>query len=383
MRVCADLPNYIGYTWSCKAEYNKNKPEGENCYVSGNYTAEALNEVVTKFVQEWILCPKCNNPELNMKVKAKKGGQGTIKFDCSACGYSGKQKPEIMTALPKMTAHIFANPPSGDTGTQKIEAKQDEEENAAKEAAAREKAAKKAAKKNETEEERAIRKAKEKAEKAEAKAAEKAAKEARKAEKAAKKEAASPRAEPEPEPDGDSRPMTPAAAGADDARQDRLAKLEESSAVDKVAAAIAAEASAEDLAAAFAAASNGLESSAAMSLLFTSMADAGWKPALKLLKTHKALVAKTVGDGAAQREVLDWLSTYGAKSIAADDSGKGTAGKAVAKFLHTLYELDVVEEEVILGWNEKDGCGDDSVKQAVKPIIDFLEEDSDDEEDSD
>ena len=75
MRVCADLPNYIGYTWSCKAEYNKNKPEGENCYVSGNYTAEALNEVVTKFVQEWILCPKCNNPELNMKVKAKKGGQ--------------------------------------------------------------------------------------------------------------------------------------------------------------------------------------------------------------------------------------------------------------------------------------------------------------------
>ena len=47
------LPNYIGYTWSCKAEYNKNKPEGENCYVSGNYTAEALNEVVTAFVKEW------------------------------------------------------------------------------------------------------------------------------------------------------------------------------------------------------------------------------------------------------------------------------------------------------------------------------------------
>lgn len=63
-----------------------------------------------------------------MKVKNKKGGQGTIKFDCSACGYSGKQKPEIMAALPKMTQHIFNNPPSADTGTQQIEAKQDAEE---------------------------------------------------------------------------------------------------------------------------------------------------------------------------------------------------------------------------------------------------------------
>ena len=59
-----------------------------------------------------------------MKVKNKKGGQGSIKFDCSACGYSGKQKKEIMVALPKMTQHIFNNPPSKDTGTQKIEAKQ-------------------------------------------------------------------------------------------------------------------------------------------------------------------------------------------------------------------------------------------------------------------
>jgi translation initiation factor 2 beta subunit (eIF-2beta)/eIF-5 len=69
------LPNYIGYTWSAKAEYNAKKNEGENCYVSGNYKAEELNEVVTKFVKEWVLCPKCNNPELNMKVKKKKGGQ--------------------------------------------------------------------------------------------------------------------------------------------------------------------------------------------------------------------------------------------------------------------------------------------------------------------
>jgi hypothetical protein len=350
--------------------------------------------VVTKFVQEWVLCPKCNNPELNMKVKAKKGGQGTVKFDCSACGYSGKQKPEIMTALPKMTAHIFNNPPSADTGTQKIEAKQDEEEQAAKDEAAMAKAAKKAAKKNETEEERAVRKAKEKAEKAEAKAAEKAEKAAKKAEKAAKKAekeaaASSPRAEPEPEPEGgeDFRPMTPAEGSADDARQERLAKLEEGEGGGAAAAAFAigAEASAEDLATAFGTASEGLDAEAKVTLLFTAMADhGGWKPALKLLKTHKKLVGSVVGDEAAQKAVLSWLASYGAKSIAADDSGKGTAGKAVAKFLHTLYELDVVEEEIILAWDEKDGCGDqDTVKVAVKPIIEFLQEDDDDDDDDD
>ena len=63
-------------------------------------------------------------------------------------------------------------------------------------------------------------------------------------------------------------------------------------------------------------------------------------------------------------------------------TGKGTAGKAVAKFLHTLYELDVVEEEIILAWDEKDGCGDqDTVKVAVKPIIEFLQEEDDDDDD--
>jgi translation initiation factor 2 beta subunit (eIF-2beta)/eIF-5 len=98
----ADLPNFMGYTMSAKAEYNAKKTEGENCYVSGNYSTEDLNALVTKFIKEWVLCPKCNNPELNMKVKNKKGGQGSIGFDCSACGYSGKQKSEIMTGLPKM-----------------------------------------------------------------------------------------------------------------------------------------------------------------------------------------------------------------------------------------------------------------------------------------
>ncbi len=188
--------------------------------------------------------------------------------------------------------------------------------------------------------------------------------------------------EPEPEPavEGEAHPMTPAEAG-ETSRQDRLAKLKEGSAANKLEAAIAAEASAEDFATEFAAASDGLETADAVPLLFTALADAGWKTALKLLKTHKRLIAKTVGDDVgAQLAVLRWLSSYGANSIAGDDSSKGTAGKAVAKFLYTLYELDMVEEGVILLWNQDDGCGDGTVKQAVEPIIEFLEEEEEDDE---
>ena len=352
------LPNYIGYTWSAKAEYNKNKQPGENCFISGNYKAEVLNEVVTKFVEEWVLCPRCNNPELNMKVKKKKGGDGSIKFDCSACGYSGKQKKEIMASLPKMTAHIFNNPPSTDTGTQKIEAKQDEEERAAKEGGGG--GEKKAKKKDETEEERAERKAREKEEKAARKAEKAAKKEAKKAEKEAKKaekEAASPRAEPEPEP-------ADAESEADSAREDRLAKMgdgsmtpregsmtprpgdaapEETPAA-KLAAAVEAEASADDLAALFATQSEGLDKTAAVSLLFTALCSSGWKPAFKMLKTHKKLIAATVSDEAAQTCVLGWMTEYVGAKIAADDSGK--EGKALAKLLHSMYELDQLEEDV-------------------------------------
>ena len=373
----SDLPNYIGYTWSCKAEYNKKLPQGENCYISGNYTAEALNEVVTKFVQEWILCPKCKNPELNMKVKNKKGGQGTIKFDCSACGYSGKQKSEIMTGLPKMTQHIFNNPPSADTGTQQIEAKQDAEEDKnkaeAKATEAAAKAAKKAAKANESEEDRAIRKAAEKAAKAEVKAAEKAEKEAKKA----SKKASSPRASDA------APPMTPREP---EPAVDASVEVDQSVEVGASAAggsfAVAAEASAEEVAAGFAAASEGLGAAASIGLLLGSIATGGWKPAFKLLKTHKKLVGSTIGGSAdAQASALAWLTAFAATAIAEDDSGKSTAAKGAAKFLHTMYELDVLEEESILKWNET--LSEESVKTAVKPIIEFLQEESSDEEESD
>jgi len=113
------LPAYIGYSWSAKVSF----VPGAHWSVSGQYSSSALSEVVTQFVRDWILCPGCSNPELNIQVKKKKKG-GSILLDCSACGYSGKQSQRIMNALPKMTAHVFNNPPDPATATQDIQKKQ-------------------------------------------------------------------------------------------------------------------------------------------------------------------------------------------------------------------------------------------------------------------
>eukprot|EP01052_Picozoa_sp_SAG31_P006534 SAG31_NODE_301_length_18103_cov_13.772551_17_plen_134_part_00 len=110
-----------------------------------------------------------------MTIKKKKRIEdSSIKFDCSACGYSGKQKKEIMGQQQKLcgecfltspptfsgarralcekfcaanrdaclSAYIFNNPPPI-SGTQKIESQQDDEENKAKAGAKKEKKKKK------------------------------------------------------------------------------------------------------------------------------------------------------------------------------------------------------------------------------------------------
>lgn len=322
------LPNYIGYTVSAKAEYNKKAVAGENCYISGNYKSEQLNELVEKFIKEWVLCPKCNNPELNMKVKNKKGGQGSIKFDCSACGYSGKQKKEIMVALPKMTQHIFNNPPSKDTGTQKIEAKQDAEEREAKENIKKEK-------------------------------------------KSKKEGGASPK-------EGGASPSPRAAAAPADTDMEpapEVAAAEQTTA-EQLAAAVAGDAPADKFAALFAPFASGLNDAGATTQLFDALGSAGFKTLIKCVKTHDAAIKKTVSNEGLQKTVLTWLEQHSSAAIAG-----GENPKAVAKVLMTMYEQDQVEEEVVLAWHGK--CADQGVKDAVQPIIEWLQEEDEDSDEED
>jgi hypothetical protein len=50
------------------------------------------------------------------------------------------------------------------------------------------------------------------------------------------------------------------------------------------------------------------------------------------------------------------------------------------QLLHTMYELDLLEEDVVVAWHGS-RCGEESVKTAVQPIIDWLQEASEEESD--
>jgi hypothetical protein len=45
-----------------------------------------------------------------------------------------------------------------------------------------------------------------------------------------------------------------------------------------------------------------------------------------------------------------------------------------------MYELDLLEEDVVVAWHGS-RCGEESVKTAVQPIIDWLQEASEEESD--
>ena len=55
-------------------------------YLSGSYTQNELTEYLKKFIQEYILCVKCQNPETLMRIGNKNDKTKTIKFTCKSCG---------------------------------------------------------------------------------------------------------------------------------------------------------------------------------------------------------------------------------------------------------------------------------------------------------
>ncbi|KAE8539812.1 hypothetical protein D1P53_003749 [Cryptococcus gattii VGV] len=73
--------------------------------VNGAHTADRLRELLDVFIEKFVLCPSCKNPETEIVITGRSGHEDMHR-DCKACG---RQNPIDMRH--KLSAFIIKNPP--------------------------------------------------------------------------------------------------------------------------------------------------------------------------------------------------------------------------------------------------------------------------------
>jgi len=111
---------FFGIELGAQSKFDK---KTDRAVVNGKHDAPVLQELLTKFIDMFILCPKCKLPELDWDVRQK---SGLIKTDCRACGYNAPIK-----SVHKVISFILTHPPAKKKKGDKD--KDDEEENDDKE----------------------------------------------------------------------------------------------------------------------------------------------------------------------------------------------------------------------------------------------------------
>ncbi|XP_039293304.1 eukaryotic translation initiation factor 5 [Nilaparvata lugens] len=72
--------------------------------VNGSHDAAKLQDLLDGFIKKFVLCPSCDNPETDLIVSTKKG---TISQGCKACGFHGP-----LEFNHKLNTFILKNPPN-------------------------------------------------------------------------------------------------------------------------------------------------------------------------------------------------------------------------------------------------------------------------------
>eukprot|EP00914_Ancora_sagittata_P029262 GHVO01057852.1.p1 GENE.GHVO01057852.1~~GHVO01057852.1.p1 ORF type:complete len:356 (+),score=61.44 GHVO01057852.1:123-1070(+) len=80
--------------------YKFDSTEGK-AIINGSHKAETLQQIMDKFIQLYVICPKCSLPEVDLMVKKKR-----IFGRCNACG----QNVEF-DSTHKIAAYVIKNPP--------------------------------------------------------------------------------------------------------------------------------------------------------------------------------------------------------------------------------------------------------------------------------
>lgn len=85
-RPLSHIIKYIGCELNTNSYYDK---DIDKVILKGSFSRDIIQDIIYKYIYNFILCNKCNNPETVYKIR-KKNKLYTIKLKCKACGESTK-----------------------------------------------------------------------------------------------------------------------------------------------------------------------------------------------------------------------------------------------------------------------------------------------------
>ena len=108
LKVPIDYPmRFIGKELATNVDIKPN-----NYLLNGKHESSKMQEILDKFINKYVLCPKCKLPEIYGKIKAKKG---EIKCTCRSCGVKSN-----LDVRHDFASYIIKNPPPYDDDEIKV-----------------------------------------------------------------------------------------------------------------------------------------------------------------------------------------------------------------------------------------------------------------------
>ncbi len=339
-----DLGNFFGYEIGAKAAFDEKKAERQQAYVTGEQDVKDLSRLVEKFINEVLLCPNCGLPETRLVPK-----DNEIYGQCRACGANSK----LPITNDKFKRFVVNHPPAYD-------------KNKAFQGSQAKKSEKKKGKKENGEEE-----GEGSEEPVETTPAEEAP-----VEKKEKKEKKSKKEKKEKDEDDDD--VVWYTDTSEEAAKKRREALLPPAVVQKFEGTPSnQESPIADIITSFDKlkiykTENNLADDAWVKLLWNTMFNN--KDVKAELAKHQDVLTKFTRSKAGQLNLLKCIETF-APSLG--DQLK----KQLPVLLKQFYDADILVEELIVQWNDKE-CADAAVKAAAVPFVTWLKEaDEDDDED--
>ena len=93
-----DVIKYFGFELGAQTN---NNPTDDRWIINGAHESSKLQDHLDGFINKFVLCKKCKNPETDVQIK-----DGHIMLDCKACGQRSEADPRL-----KLSSFILKNQP--------------------------------------------------------------------------------------------------------------------------------------------------------------------------------------------------------------------------------------------------------------------------------